>query len=201
MESVQQFLSDTFGKAWDTFKVDPLTYVVASLIMGFVTMISLGLLAGPLTVGFIRIIKHKREGREAGIGDVFDFSSFVSSLLVMVILGVAIFIGTLLLVIPGLVVAVFGVFAIYEVAYSDVGPIEAIQNSISIVKEHFLNVLVLMIVVIAINMVGGSVMLGALLTVPFGMIMLSIAYEKITEKTALQPGAAPRFDQVPPQGL
>lgn len=84
---------------------------------------------------------------------------------VQILTSIAVGIGSLLLLIPGLVLAILFVFVKQEVALNDSGVIESIKNSIDIVGDNIVGVVVLLLVTVA---------LGILLTIPFTLSLLAL---------------------------
>ena len=64
-------VGDCLSGAWGTFKKNVLTHVVCTLLVTVVAGISAGLLAGPMMVGYMRMIERETRGEAVQIGDVF----------------------------------------------------------------------------------------------------------------------------------
>jgi uncharacterized membrane protein len=104
------------------------------------------------------------------------------------------------LIVPGLLIALFTIFALPAIAYEDAGPFDAIGRSYEIVKSNFVNVLLLSLVLSVVQGVGGAVLVGMLLTTPLAMIALSLAYERLTRRLVAEgnsPGVLAHVDPVP----
>lgn len=121
-----------------------------------------------------------------GLNDAI--AKIVPLLIAAVIIAVGVTIGLILLVIPGLIFALLVIFAIQEVMIANKNGINAISNSIDIVKNNFGNVLVfaivLLIVVAIISMalniipvVGTAI--ASLVLVPYASISITYAYMQI----------------------
>jgi uncharacterized membrane protein len=183
-QAVQNLVQDSLSEAWEAFKKDAVLYILAGLLATAVTIVSLGLLFAPLTVGQIAIVRKRRRNEVAGVGDVFSgFSSFGASFVAGILVFIGVMIGMFLLVLPGLVFAFFCAFTFHGIAYKNLGAIDAIKASFGLVKSQFMALFVLMLIAIALNFVGGLVWVGGLLTGPFTMVMLTIAYEKLAGET------------------
>ena len=75
-------VGDCLSGAWGTFKKNVLTHVVCTLLVMVVAGISAGLLAGPMMVGYMRMIERETRGEAVQIGDVFrGFDDFVPAFL------------------------------------------------------------------------------------------------------------------------
>jgi len=181
LEGIDQFLLSVGRESWDVFKRDALMFVIASLVLMAVSMVTLGILAGPVTVGAIEMIRRAKRGEPLALGILFSrFDTFVPSLIAVVLVGTAIFIGCLLLVLPGLLVALFTPFVMHVLAYESAGGIGAIRRSVELVRDNFLPVFALLIVLGIGQAVGGIVVFGVLLTAPLTLIALTVCYERIT---------------------
>src|ERR1700754_4556176 len=90
-DSLEQFLPSLLRETWEVFQKKALTFVIAALIATFLSAVTLGLLAGPLFVGFIDLVRRARAGEAVQTGEVFGrFDSFGSSLIATLLIGVAV---------------------------------------------------------------------------------------------------------------
>jgi uncharacterized membrane protein len=183
--ALEHLVQDSLSESWDAFKKDAVLYILANLVATAVAMVSLGLLFAPLTVGLIGIVRKRRRGEGAAIGDVFGgFSSFGASFVAAIIIGLGVILGLILVVLPGLIFAFMCAFTFHGIAYRNLGSIDAIKASFGLVKSNFLAVAVIMLVAVVINAIGGLVWVGTLLTGPFTMVLITIAYEKLSATSA-----------------
>jgi len=167
-------------RTWEVFKQDPVLYIVAMLIVAVVGGVTLGILAFPLAVGFIKMTRDRMAGKEVGAGDVFSgLGSLVTSLVVGIIIVVGVMIGSALLVLPGLAVALFTAFAFHFIAYEDAGIGDALTKSFNFVKENALTVIILIVLAGVLNSIGSMVVIGVLLTGPLSMIAMTVAFEEL----------------------
>ena len=80
-----------FKNGWNAFTADIVPLLVGTLIAGILSVITLGILAGPLTAGlYSMVVGRIRDGRHAEIGDVFScmnrFWGFLWAAIVLVVL-------------------------------------------------------------------------------------------------------------------
>jgi hypothetical protein len=159
--SLEQLLPSVLRETWEVFQKSALIFVITALLAAFLSAITLGLLAGPLFVGFIDLVRRARRGEALQVGELFArFDSFGASLIATVLIAVAVAIGCSLLVVPGLLVGLFSGFTLHAIAYERLGAIDAIKRSVQIVREHFLTTLVLFVILSVVQTLGGSVVLG-----------------------------------------
>jgi len=183
---VEPFLRDVASETWQAFKRNPVIFIGGSWLAALVSCASLGLLLGPMTVGFISMVRRTLHGQSARVRDVFEglhSSALVSSVLAAVMIAIASVLGLLLFVIPGLFVSAATCFAFHELAYRKLTAVDAIKASFGILKTRLLHVLLLLAGLAALNALGHVAVLGILLTVPLSVVALTIAYEKLSGQT------------------
>ncbi len=184
-EPLEPFIKNVVSDAWRLFAADPALYVISGLVVMALSMFSLGICVGPLTVGFLRLVMRRQRGEAASTGDVFSgFDRFASSFLTVFIIMVAVVIGCIMLLLPGLAVALFAFFALQVLTVEGKGVFDSIGRSIDIVRANLIETLVLLLLVSALHAVGSSVLLGTLLTFPLGMIVTLVAYQRLAEREA-----------------
>lgn len=179
-ESLESFLGAVLRESWELFKKNALVFVLASIVAALVATISFGILMGPLFVGLIEIVRRAQRGEAVQIGDVFSrFDSFLASLIALILVALAVCIGSFLLVAPGLLAALFSGFVLHAIAYEELSAIDAIKRSIQIVKEHFIQSIALFVMISIAQAIGGAVVLGLLLVLPMSIIAMTLAYERM----------------------
>lgn len=182
---LESFVQKVLSESWDALKKDPVLYVIAGLLATVLGAITLGIFAGPLFVGFVDIVRRRRRGEAATASDVFGaVSLFWPSFLVTLVVAVAAFIGLQLLLVPGLAVLFVWMYVYQLIAYKRLGIGDTLVQSFHLVRDHLVASLVVFVVVAVLNVIGTSLVLGWLLTVPFGLLVITIAYEKLTAETA-----------------
>jgi hypothetical protein len=81
-EAIEGFLMSVLRETWDVFQKQALVFVLAAALVMLLSLVSLGLLLGPLTVGFLDMARRARAGELLQVGDVFGrFDSLFSSLI------------------------------------------------------------------------------------------------------------------------
>jgi hypothetical protein len=179
-EPLEKFLEEVARDTWELFQKHALVLVLASLLVLIVSALSLGLLAGPLLVGFLDMVRRARAGEPLQTGDAFKrFDSFLASLIALVLIGCAVSIGMFLLVAPGLLVAIFSAFTLHAIAYERVTAIAAIKRSVEIVKANFVHALVLLLLISVAQTIGGAVLLGTIITLPLGLVASALGFERM----------------------
>jgi len=168
-------------RTWDAFVQDALLHVLAALLVLVGSALTVGILSGPLIVGYIGTIRKRLRGEPAELTNVLDgLKRFLVSFLTALIIAVAVAVGSFLLVVPGVLAALFCMFALHRVAYEDASVAEALADSFGLVKDHFLNALLLYVSLAILSLAGAAIVVGFLLTLPLTFIALTVAYEEFT---------------------
>lgn len=185
-EAFDEFVLSISRETWDLFRREPVLFVLGSLVVTLVSVFSLGLLAGPVSAGYVEMVRRGRRGEPLAMGLIFSrFDTLVPSAVAFLIIGIAVFIGIFLLVLPGLVVALFTAFTLHVITYENVGGIAAMQRSVAIVRANFIQVLALLLLIAVAHAVGGIIVFGVLLTAPLSLIALTIGYERLAGTTTV----------------
>ena len=195
---VEDFALRSLRESWDAFKADPALYILGGALAALVSVLTLGILAGPMIVGFIQIVQRRRRGQSARAGDVrAGRSVFASSFIAFLLFAVAGCIGFALLVVPGLLVMIATCFAFHEIAYRGAHAADALRASYQLARDNLLHVLVVLIGVAVLNSLGGVVVIAILLTAPLGVVWMTVAYELLTGQTPGRPADAVVAEPMP----
>jgi hypothetical protein len=176
-------------KAGSVFIDDVVPLVLASLIACVLSVITLGVLAGPLYAGLCSmVITRVRDGRRPAIGDVFScmdrFWTFLgASIVLLVTIGLA-----FVTVIGGILLLTIWMYVIPIMVDRRVGVFEAMSASKDVViRGGFWQHLVLVILLFAIDALGHGPL--ALLTAPFSVAVVLVAYLALENRIAVAPVA------------
>lgn len=182
--------------AWEMTLKHIVSLIVMTFVMIVVGCITLGILAPVMAAGYVQsILLMLREGREPTIKDLFSEMRLFFPLLVFGIVAlIAIWIGFLLLFIPGIIVIAALIFCcLYMLPLmtdKKLGLIDAIKESYAMavrdgVSEH----IVVAVIFIVISAIGNAVLLGSLFTQPLATVfLLSVYEEKLGRSGASVPG-------------
>ena len=187
-----------FERAWQSLMGNFAPVLVNTLVMIVVSVISLGLLAPVVSAGYMQsLLLTLRENRKPDVKDLFAHMDLFFPLLGFTALFVILVcIGLLLLILPGIAVMLAGTFfLVYMLPLMTdrkMGLIEAIKESSRMaledpVGEHIAVVAVLLI----LNSIGSSVVLGVLLTHPYACFFILSVYEVKQRRQLTGPGSNP----------
>lgn len=159
--------------------------IITTLVLIGVSVVSFGILAPVMIAGYTKsILDMVRIGREPTPKDLFSqLGLFLPLLLFTLVLVVVITIGFFLLFLPGLIIILAATFyLIYMIPLmvdKNLGLVNACKESISLVRHtHFFDHLILVVLYSVVQSLGGSTLLGTMITIPISTIFLMIAYDQ-----------------------
>lgn len=186
----------SFG--WDKFKENILLLLAVFFIIGGVSfmfnvsdklgfsalmMLVVGLVSfvvqSVLEMGAIRIVLNIRAGHKAEFANLIsEMSQLLNFILAQILVLVVVMIGTMLLIIPGIIATVGLFFVPYIVIDKKLGPVEAMKESWRLTKGHKWNLLWFGSILIIMNMLGMMAFgIGLLVTLPISFLATVYAYK------------------------
>lgn len=134
-------------------------------------------------VGVTRISLRLHDGGTAVVRDLFAVDGpllwryFLASLLYALIVAV----GTILLIVPGIIFAVRYIFYGYAVVDRDAPPVESMRQSAAATRGVWWNISLFGLAVILLNVLGALALgVGLLLTAPTSAIAAAWVYRRLT---------------------
>jgi hypothetical protein len=184
------------GESWRIYIRDIVVLTLATLVAGFLTIVTIGILGGAMYAGlYLMVIERIRDGKVPEVGDVFDcmdrWVQLFGTTLALVIL---VAIGFVLFIVPGVYLVVIWAFVIPLMAEKRLNFAEARAASKALVDgAGFWTVFVVLLVLAIISWVAGSVIgfvlnpfhlypvggLVSLLTTPFTIIGTTVVYFRL----------------------
>lgn len=161
------------------------------LLVLYAVVLVILLLALPATLlwqsGSARAAETLLEGRRPRIGEamVGPVRVMLTALLVTAITGV----GLLLCYLPGLVAAVLLMFSI-PAAARGASPIEAIRESIALVRANIGTSIVSYVVISVISSIASSLIIGVIVAIPFIVLFEMGMYERLNRRELPEPARA-----------
>ncbi len=147
------------------------------------TIVLIPTVAAGLTRGMIRYV---RDGIEPEFDELWRFDGYLQTLLLLVLGGIAISIGLALLIVPGVVLAVWWMYALFFIVDRKLTFAEAMGASRALVtRSGFWNHFVVLLIMALLNSLGsGAAGLGTLVTAPFGLLLMTNVYLLTTRPEA-----------------
>ena len=176
-------IENLFQVGFNLFRKSPGIFIIYSIvgIAALSNPISGLLLGGPVVTGYYIVSRLISQDRTVELPDFFkSFDKFVPLLILNLLMTLVIFLGFLLLIIPGIFFAVSYIFSHFFVWYYHVDPSEAIRLSRKTVSGNFGQILLLCLALAGINLLGSLAFgVGVLLTLPFTYCVLYAAFDDI----------------------
>lgn len=120
------------------------------------------------------------EGRPLILGELISFNKLGRVILAGILLSILTFVGLLLCILPGLVVAFFGSFFVYFILDQDAGAWDSIMKSFAFVKDNIGNLLLLLILSFIAMFVGALLCgLGLFVAIPVTVIAQAYTYKML----------------------
>ena len=182
---------NAIGQSWQRFKERPFFLIglvlITTLVAGVLEFAiqdvetgGIGLLLVLLNffiqmligMGITLIMLRVYDRTETHYGDLFEpVRLFWKYLVVVVLTMIVVLVGTLLFIIPGIIASVALFFAPYLVIDRNMGPIEAMKESLHITNGHKWNIFMLGLIVAGLNLLGFLALgVGLLVTVPLSWL-------------------------------
>lgn len=156
----QVYLENTYR----IIKEEPIIIILGGLIVQLLTMITLGILAGPFLGGyFLLIIYYLRENRKPKFNDIFSGLQQFANLLPYFLVLLTIFIGFMLLILPGFLLATWWIYVLPLMVDRKITFSEAMKLSTKKVNEtgflmHFVFLLLVSVIpIILLNFLSAIV--------------------------------------------
>ncbi|MDX1777102.1 MAG: hypothetical protein R3297_11010, partial [Desulfobulbales bacterium] len=128
----QAYLED----AWKLIKQEPVIVILGGLIVQLLTILTMGILAGPFLGGyFLLIILFLRDNKKPSFNDIFAGLQQFGNLFPYFLVLLVIFIGFMLLILPGFLFATWWIYVLPLMVDRKLSYSEAMRVSMNRVNE------------------------------------------------------------------
>jgi hypothetical protein len=166
--------------------------ILFSLVGGLLclTIVLIPTVLAGLTRGLLRYV---RDGIEPEFDELWRFDDYLQILLLLVLGGIAISIGMALLIVPGVVLTVWWMYALSFIVDRKMTFTQAMGASRQLVTSSgFWNHFVVLLIMTVLNSLGGGMAgLGMLLTAPFALLLSTNVYLGATKQAVVAKQAGP----------
>jgi uncharacterized membrane protein len=144
-------------------------------------------------LGLAKIYLRFRDGEMPIFENLFDgLARLHIYIAAMMIMGIAVAMGLILLVVPGIIFLLRLWFVGFVVVDEPVGPLEAIQRSWDITRGHTLDLFLLFLLLVGLNLLGIIALgVGLLITAPISGLSLAFVYRHLKPRAVAAPAAQP----------
>ncbi len=165
-------IGECVSLGFEGLKKNPLTYILGFLLLTIINSMTFGILLGPLWVGYLKMVKIDDEGGRAKIGDLFKgFDDFIPALVAGIVSSLIIFAGTILCIIPGIIVAPILPISLYLVANGEKDGVKAVTRAWKALSANLVQAFLGSLVLSVIGMLGFVLCcIGIVLTIPITFI-------------------------------
>ena len=157
---------------FDGFKKDPISHIIAVLLVCAISGLSSHILSGPMLVGYMKMLKNAETTGKVEIADVFKgFDSFIAAFLAVFISSIIVVFGFMLCIIPGLLIMALPTVAAYLVADGETDGIKAMSAAFDAVKANLIPSCLCVLILGIIGSLGVLLCgVGILVTLPIAFI-------------------------------
>jgi uncharacterized membrane protein len=192
---------DAMKYGWQSFKKRPWFFIGATAIVLVVssigstisqnlqnqgifallgTLISVGI-STLIDMGFTNLTLRAHDSSEAAkLEDLWHSKPFWKFFFASILSGLAVGIGIILLIVPGVILALMFLFVKYIVIDRELGPIEALKESRRITAGHKWQLFELLIIILLVNILGlVCLFVGLLVSIPVSTLAIVHAYRTL----------------------
>jgi len=195
-------LGAVLGEGWDAYKanfgmifVGFLIYLVIAAIVGNIPLVPIFVIPHIMVGYYIMCLKAVRGQETPELGDMFKgFSLYVPILLANILIGLGVMLGMLLLVVPGIILAMMWAMTFFLLSddvveveagaksKDQIGGYDSMKASAELMRGWKLKVFLYSIVIGLVIMSGVILIgIGVLFTAPLGMMAFASMYNRIKQ--------------------
>jgi uncharacterized membrane protein len=167
------------GLGWELVKADLGNYILIALVFSLLNGVPL--IQGALIAGFHIFTMKKLMGRPAEFADLFKgFNYFVPTLVASLLIGLFVLGGTLLCIIPGLVVAAMYKFTFLFIVDKRMDFWPAMQASHAVARNDYFGFTMFLLLMVLVDLLGVlCCVVGIFVAMPVTFAAITVAYKEI----------------------
>jgi hypothetical protein len=169
------------SEGWALVTADLGNYVLLALVFAVLSSAVPLVLQGSMIAGLHIFTMKKLMGRRAEFEDLFKgFNYFVPTLVASIVIGLFVFCGTLLCVIPGLVVAAMYKFTYLFIVDKRMDFWPAMQASHAVVKRDYVGFTLFLLLMVLVDLLGVlCCVVGIFVAIPVTFAAITVAYKEL----------------------
>jgi len=178
-------IEDIFTEAFDVFKANWVSLVLATLVLavGSVFIIT----GPPLMYGFFIMCLRAVKKESIEVLDILKgFDYFLRSWRIFLGAAVVIAIGFVLLVLPGIALLILLIYSMPLSIEKNLKAVESLKGSYRLGRENLEFTIILAVITYAINVIGGWIVIGSIVTIPFTALCVAAATIRLLEKVEVR---------------
>lgn len=182
----------------------------ASVSLVFLVNVISSVISIVISLGFIKALLNLVDKGKGNFADLYsEFSNvklLVNYVLGSIIVSVAILIGFILLIIPGIYLSLRLVFFTYFLVDKNMGAMEAVQASWKATSGNVINLIIFGFLGVGLTILGAlALLVGLLVAIPVLMVASTYVYKMLSQQAvpaaAPAPVAAVQMPQTPPPAM
>ena len=187
--NIEKIFQDAFKTMVDQIVACIVNTILVGVSCVFLTITIIGILAIPAVIGgYIESMIRMARGEKVGSGDFFKtgFNRFGTLLGTSILYFLGIIIGFICLIIPGIYLLVRWYFLYQVIVDRDASLFESFKQSADMVTGQFWIILTLVILIVVIQAIGGSILVGTLVTIPYTSLLTAHIYLTLNSENTEQ---------------
>ena len=213
-------VGDLFRRGWETFKANIGMSILMFLLYTVLTNLGSGgfgrdgggfsmilnlagiLITGPVMAGTYYAFLRMARGEQVSFGMMFEgFQVFVKAFGVFWLMAIAILVGLVLLIVPGVILALGLIPVMFLVLDENLGVVDTLKRAWAMTDGHKGSLFLLILALIGLNILGLlALVIGVIVTATLSLHIIAAAYDELSGKSAAAAPVAPEVPEAKPIG-
>lgn len=168
-----------FLAAWEVYTKNFVILVVAMAIVFVLSLVTIGIMVPVLLPAYQMMFLRLKHGEAVTTNDLFLYvNKFGRLFITFIIIGGLTFVGTIFLVVPGVMIATLFMYSLLLIAEDDLSIMEALKKSSDIViaRGFWIHILFFLVAVLIGSMGSVFYWIGTIFTQPLALGAMANAY-------------------------